>query len=299
MDLRQLRYFIALHEQRSFVRAADIIGITQPAFSRSIQSLEQELGCTLVDRASKDLRPTPEGYVVLQHALNLVKGAALLSSEVAQMNKLDAGELRLGCAPSCAARWVPDAVAAFLKAYPRVRVSVEVHNWERLGRQLNREEIEFFVGDVCAFDADTNVQIQLLKPRPLVLFCRAQHPLLATPKVSSQDLFDYPLAASVMTPQVRKLLAGLSGQSDFRPAVETNDLAMLSAIVQQSNAIGIVNEEAFQTHIATGVLACLPARSLPQDLAHLSARCGIVSRAGYRLSPAAKAMIQVLVELDG
>ena len=51
MDLRQLRYFIALNEYRSFVRGAEAMGITQPAFSRSIQGLEQEFGCVLVDRA--------------------------------------------------------------------------------------------------------------------------------------------------------------------------------------------------------------------------------------------------------
>lgn len=60
MDLRQLRYFIALTEHRSFVRAADAMGITQPAFSRSIQGLEQEFGCVLIDRGNKDLRPTPK-----------------------------------------------------------------------------------------------------------------------------------------------------------------------------------------------------------------------------------------------
>ena len=75
MDLRQLRYFIALNEHRSFVRAAEAMGITQPAFSRSIQGLEQEFGCVLVDRGNKDLRPTPEGQVVLQHAVRRQRGA--------------------------------------------------------------------------------------------------------------------------------------------------------------------------------------------------------------------------------
>ena len=121
MDLRQLRYFIALTEHRSFVRAADAMGITQPAFSRSIQGLEQEFGCVLVDRANKDLRPTPEGQVVLQHALRLVQGAAQLNSEVQQMTKLDAGELRFGCGPAPAVKLVPDAVAQFINAHPKVR----------------------------------------------------------------------------------------------------------------------------------------------------------------------------------
>lgn len=116
MDLRQLRYFIALAEHRSFVRAADAMGITQPAFSRSIQGLEQELGCQLVDRGSKDLRPTPEGQVVLQHALSLVQGSANLIHEIAQLNKLDAGELRFGSGrrrPSnwCRTRWPTSSTA--------------------------------------------------------------------------------------------------------------------------------------------------------------------------------------------
>ncbi len=121
MDLRQLRYFIALAEHRSFVRAADAMGITQPAFSRSIQGLEQELGCQLVDRGSKDLRPTPEGQVVLQHALSLVQGSANLIHEIAQLNKLDAGELRFGSGPAPAQQLVPDAVADFINRHPRCR----------------------------------------------------------------------------------------------------------------------------------------------------------------------------------
>ena len=102
MDLRQLRYFIALTEYRSFVRAAEAMGITQPAFSRAIQGLEHTFGCPLVDRASKALLPTPEGLVVLQHARRLVQGAAQLSNEVLQMTKLDAGELHFGSGPALA-----------------------------------------------------------------------------------------------------------------------------------------------------------------------------------------------------
>ncbi len=108
MDLRQLRYFIALNEHRSFVRAADAMGITQPAFSRSIQGLEQEFGCVLVEPRPQGPAPTPEGQVVLQHALSLVQGAALLSHEVTRMTKLDAGEVRFGS----------DAVAAVESGAP-------------------------------------------------------------------------------------------------------------------------------------------------------------------------------------
>ena len=151
MDLRQLRYIIALNDYRSFVRAADAMGITQPAFSRSIQSLEQEFGCQLVDRADKALRPTPEGEVLLAHARHLVQGAARLSSEVGQMTKLDAGRVRFGCGPSPAAAVLSQALTRFHRQRPGIQLHFVVDDWERLGRALNRDEIEFFIADIRRF----------------------------------------------------------------------------------------------------------------------------------------------------
>ncbi|MCY1402047.1 pca operon transcription factor PcaQ [compost metagenome] len=298
MDLRQLRYFIALTEYRSFVRAADAMGITQPAFSRSIQGLEQEFGCVLVDRGHKELRPTPEGQVVLQHALRLVQGAALLSSEVTQMTKLDAGELRFGCGPASAVKLVPAAVTQFIQAHPRVRTCFEVDNWEKLSRALVREEIEFFVADVRHFEADPNFQTQPLRPRRGLFFCRPGHPLLTKESLSTNDMFDYPLASTLIPPGVRKLLANLSGKTDFAPNIETEHLPALLEIVLHTDAIGISTEEAFGGNIASGRLAQLHWRNLPPNVESMSARCGIISRTGYRLTPAARAMIETLVSVD-
>ncbi|GFM79783.1 LysR family transcriptional regulator [Pseudomonas cichorii] len=298
MDLRQLRYFIALNEHRSFVRAADAMGITQPAFSRSIQGLEQEFGCVLVERANKDLRPTPEGHVVLQHALRLVQGAALLSSEVAQMTKLDAGEIRFGSGPAPAMRLIPEAMSRFIEAHPKVRAYLEVNNWEKLARSLAREEIEFFVADTRQFESDPNFQTRPLKARRGMFFCRAGHPLLSKESLSTNDMFDYPLGATLIPPGIRKGLANLSGRSDFTLHIETAHFPALMKIVQSSNVIGIGPQEALEHDIANGTLARLHWRNLPNELDSLSARYGIVSRAGFRLSPAARAMIEMIVEVD-
>jgi DNA-binding transcriptional LysR family regulator len=298
MDLRQLRYFIALNEHRSLVRAADAMGITQPAFSRSIQGLEQEFGCVLVDRANKDLRPTPEGQVVLQHALSLVQGAALLSHEVTRMTKLDAGEVRFGSDAVAAVNLVPQAMARFITAYPKVRSALQVDNWERLGRSLNREEIEFFIADVRHFEAEPNFQTQALKPRRSVFFCRAGHPLLAKDSLSTNDLFGYPLATPLIAPGIRKLLANLSGRIDFAPSIELEQFAALATIVRQSDAIGLGAEEAFVDAFASGELQVLHWRNLPPALDSLNNRCGVISRAGVRLSPAAKALIETLQAVE-
>ncbi|MFV3405663.1 MULTISPECIES: LysR family transcriptional regulator [Pseudomonas] len=298
MDLRQLRYFIALTEYRSFVRAAEAMGITQPAFSRAIQSLEHTLGCTLVDRGNKALPPTPEGQVVLQHARRLVQGAAQLNNDVLQMTKLDAGELHFGSGPALAARLVPEALQRFMASHPGIRSALLVDNAERLGQALRREQIEFFVDDIRPFEADPNFHTEPLSPRPGLFFCRPEHPLLAKESLSTNDLFNYPLACSLLAPGVRKRLANLSGRDDFTPHLQTEHLAVLRSVVLASDAIGSASEEAVADDLAGGRLVRLHWRNLPPGLEVLSVRCGIVSRSGYRLSPAARAMIDTLVSLD-
>nr|WP_241197784.1 LysR substrate-binding domain-containing protein [Pseudomonas chlororaphis] len=99
-------------------------------------------------------------------------------------------------------------------------------------------------------------------------------------------------------PGIRKLLANLSGRIDFSPTIQTEHFPALVKIVRQSNAIGVGTEEAFVEDIEQGSLALLHWRNLPQNIESMNARCGIVSRTGFRLSPAARKMIEVLVAVD-
>ncbi|QLF94340.1 LysR family transcriptional regulator [Pseudomonas sp. ABC1] len=298
MDLKQLRYLLALNEHRSFVRGADAMNITQPAFSRSIQNLEQELGCQLVDRRQKELPPTPEGQVVLQHARLLVQGARNLVNEVTQLKRLDAGELHFGCGPAPLQSLVPDAVAAFSTAHPGILVRLQVDNWERLGRSLIREELEFAVADSRHFSNDPTFNIQPLKRRDGVFFCRAGHPLLSKESLSTNDLFAYPLATPLLPPATRKQLASLSGLVDFSSTVQCEDQAALVRIVRQTDMLGIAGEEGIREHLQQGLLQALTFRNMPSNLETRGAHCAIISRNGYRLAPAAQEMITTLLRID-
>lgn len=173
-----------------------------------------------------------------------------------------------------------------------------VDNAERLGQALRREQIEFFVDDIRPFEADPNFHTEPLTPRPGLFFCRPGHPLLAKDSLSTNDLFAYPLASALLAPGVRKRLANLSGRSDFIPHLQTEHLAVLRSVVLASDAVGTASEEAVADDLASGRLVRLHWRNLPPALEVLSVRCGVVSRSGYRLSPAARAMIETLVGLD-
>ena len=142
MDLRQLRHLVALADYRSFGRAAEAINLSQPAFSRSIQTLERDLDCLLVERSSREFRLTGQGELVLQHARRLLAGSQALHNEITQYNGLTGGELRFGCGPYPAQLLVPEALAQFIQAHPAIRISFHQGDWEQLALWLREQQIE-------------------------------------------------------------------------------------------------------------------------------------------------------------
>ncbi|WAH58633.1 LysR family transcriptional regulator [Pseudomonas silvicola] len=298
IDLRQLRHLIALAEHRSFVAAAVAVNLSQSAFSRSIQALEHSVGCQLVDRGRKDLPPTKQGQVVLEHARRLVSGARQLSNEISQFNGLEAGELRFGCGPAPASGLVPAAVGSFIGRYPKARVQFHIDDWHSLSKRLLSEEFEFFVADTRQFEADPEYRTHRLRPRRWHFCCRVGHPLAQQEWVSAEQLLSYPMAATVRPPNLRKVLADLSGRPDFSPNVECESSFALLNVVLRSDAIGISGTYRDGGHGARGELVRLRVEGLDEQREELYTRYGIVSRAGYRLSPLAEAMIEEIKRVD-
>lgn len=235
--------------------------------------------------------------MVLQHALSLVQGSANLIHEIAQLNKLDAGELRFGSGPAPAQQLVPDAVADFINRHPRVQISLDVDNWKssaapapRRDRILRRRHPRLR-GRPELPDAPADPA-----PRPVLLPSATSAAGQGQPV--HQRPVQLPAGLDPDSPGIRKLLANLSGKIDFAANIRCENMHALIRIVRQTDAIGIASDETLRPYLQRGELQPLQWRNLPQNLDSLSARCGIISRSGYRLSAAAKAMIETLVELD-
>ena len=298
IDLRQLRHFIALAEQRSFVAGAQAVNLSQSAFSRSRQALEHSVGCPLVDRGRKDLAHTKQGQVLLEHARRLVSGARQMANEINQFNGLEAGEQHFGCGPAPASGLVPRAIGRFIGRYPKARVHFQVDDWQRLSKRLQDEEFEFFVADTRNFEADPAYITQRLRPRRWHFCCRAGHPLAGRHSVSAAELLSYPLAVTIRPPNLRKVLVQLSGRLDYAPNVECESPFSLMSVVLSSDAIGICGAYSDVFLYAKGDLVRVAVDELADDQDALYTRYGIVSRAAVRLSPLAQAMIDQIKALD-
>ncbi len=123
MDLKVVRYFIEIVDAGGFAKAAEKIHLTQPALSKSIRQLEQDLDLVLLERGKRgsQLRPTAAGEVVYRHGQELLNVRRNMLRELAAQRSLNSGELHLGLAPSAVPNSLLLSSPAFAAAIPRCR----------------------------------------------------------------------------------------------------------------------------------------------------------------------------------
>lgn len=293
MDIRHLRYFIALAEDRSFIKAADRVGITQSAFSRSIQTLEQGLGFRVVDRSRKELPLTGQGAIVLAHAREAVQVFARLNAELDTFSALASGELFFGCGPLPGFSWAPAAVSLFNQRYPGIELRFEVHTSGRVRRQLEREEFDFFIGSTRMFQGLSQFETQPLTTDRLAFFCHREHPLAGQPDVDGEAIAAYPLV-SFFVPQQESSEAIHPALTGFKSVIKVPHLSSVIDIVSQRKSIGLGSEQVLGDLFADGqfVRLALDHTSLP--MLNMQVQLGVVSLASRKLSTAAHAMITAL-----
>lgn len=296
MNLKQLSHFVALTEHRNFVKAAEACQITQPAFSRSIRSLEESLGFSLIDRYSgRNLQPTVEGERVLELARTVLENVARMASDTRDSDDLEPGILVLGCGPVPALDLVPQTVARFTNCHPQMRVRLEVENWQKLTRSLQRDEVEFIVASINRYALDPNYEVHPLQPQRLGFYCRKEHPLLHHDKSSARELFAYPVAISGAAKEQIAALAHLNNQN-VHIGVECDNTHSLLKICSLSDHIAVLPvsiERHLSEHSALTRIA-----NIKGNFETAYARYGVVTRRGHRLSRRGQRFIEYLAEID-
>jgi DNA-binding transcriptional LysR family regulator len=153
------------------------LSLTQPALTRSLQSLERDLGARLFDRDRTRVEPTPVGERLIERARLLVSQARSIEQDLQQMLGLEVGLLRIGAGPYPADLSVGSALGRFVKSHPQVMVDLSVADWPALTRRILASEIELAVADVGLAGQDERLVVELLGQHQAYLFCRRGHPL--------------------------------------------------------------------------------------------------------------------------
>ncbi len=301
IDLKRIRHLVLLSEELHFSRAAERANLSQTAFSRSIQSLEADLGVRLFDRDTRSVMLTAAGRQLLASGRELLGCAGRLLAEANHIAQAEGGELNFGAGMMAANLYLQDALTVLRKRLPKLVMKVEVNHWNQLVQRLEQDQIEFFVAYTCdpARQSDPRFDITPLPAVPASVFCRGDHPLIQHRSAPSrQQLLDYPWSSvlfdEIAPARLRELL-GLAEGTVAPLDLGCNDLQLLRGTTLGSDALLFTWRAWLEEDLRTGAIRDLGALLQP---GFPGGRCSIASaivcHAGRTLSPIARQAIELI-----
>ena len=175
MELRHLRYFLAVAEALNFTKAAALLRVAQPALSRRVQDLEDEIGVDLLKRSSRGVVLTAEGKVFLDKTRHILKLADESVEQVRSLARGEYGELHVGYAPAPTVEILPPALAAFQKTFPRVRVLLHDLSEQELMDGLRSGRLELAIMPRGPGSQSVGLEFEALRSYPLCVVVAPTH----------------------------------------------------------------------------------------------------------------------------
>jgi DNA-binding transcriptional LysR family regulator len=296
LKTRQLALLVHLDDERCLARAADTTGLTQPAASKLLRQIENTIGVKLFQRHSRGMAPTAYGEILVRHARTALAELGLAREEIAALRSGQSRKAAVGVVLDPKSNLVPMAVARMKQRHPDVLVSVESDSSRELIHKLLRGGLDIVVGrmhdSTCTQDL---VSEALAADEPHAVFAGPQHPLAGRKTLQLANLLDQPWILPPAGSLLRDKLSALFLQQGLplpSNIVETLAVPVIVSLLQQSNLVAALPEEAVQSTCKQGTLTML-IRNLPLAVGAF----GLITRRSHQLSPGAQLMLKTLREI--
>jgi DNA-binding transcriptional LysR family regulator len=229
LDLHRLRHIVTVAETRSFSRAAEILAITQPALSRSIATLEEDLGLRIFDRGRAGVFITQGGEDLVAGARRLLAQAQALEQSVLQSREAGSGTIKFGMAPLVASIFLPRLLAKIAAAYPDLILRPIVRKAEDLIAALSAGQVELCFIAATYLSALDHIGVDIIGTVPIGIFARAGHPLLGKAGLCANDLRGFPFAASAAE------FPGQRGEPPLIPSIVCDNYFLMKELMLTSD----------------------------------------------------------------
>jgi DNA-binding transcriptional LysR family regulator len=280
MTLVQLRHFVVLAELGAFVQAAKALYLTQPALTRSIQGLEDELGGRLFDRLGRRIALTPFGHEVLQRARRLVADADALKQTGKGLHAGLIGTLRIGLSSGPGALLSVPLMLHMSEHHPKLQLQISRGNTGVLVDALRDQRLDAAVLDVRSVRPAADLDIAQTFELAAGFLVRPDHPLrqLGRP-VQIDEVLAYPVASTPLSDEVARMLIGRYG-----PQANPDDMVTL-----RSDETRTIVEVARRSHAIVLTAHAAAEGLVPLDMAPplgATARFGLVTLSRRQEAPA-------------
>lgn len=240
MELRQLRYLIAVVQEANFTRAAEQVFVTQSALSQQIQALEQEVGAVLLERSRRGVRLTAAGEILVHHAQRIFLELEQARVALEELSGLQRGELRVGVVQTVNEYFMPSLVTAFVRQYPQVRLLVEELPADGIEARLEDGSLQIGLGFIPSTSA--HIASEHLFEEELVLIVRADHDLSQQTRLAVGTLDDVPMVMLSHTFCTRRLWEENARLAEAQPRIvmEMNTVSSILTVVEKTGLATIL-----------------------------------------------------------
>ena len=245
MELRHLRYYIAVADALNFTRAAEKLHVAQPALSKQVHDLEDEIGVDLFRRSQRGVTITAEGKLFLDEARRIVAAAEEAVKKTQALARGEFGELNIGYATTPTMEILPPALAAFQSAAPQVAVHLHDLAGNEICDGLRAGELEIGVSVRPREKTMHGLVFELLRTYSLSIAMSPKHPLAKSRSVSVASLLEHPLITYCKRDyeDYHTMLESVfhaHGRMP-KPALEVDGSNTLIAAVESGRGIAVVN----------------------------------------------------------
>jgi len=290
ITFRQLKVFSTVARHRSFTRAAEELGLSQPAVSMQVKQLENQLGVSLFENLGKKTYLTEAGREVYDYGRAIIRDLDEMATALANLEGLERGRLRIAVATT-ANYFVPTLLGQFCKRYPKITVSLDVTNRETLLKHLAENDADLVVMGKPPTEADT--EAAPFMDNPLVLVAPPDHPLAREKNIPLTRLTREVFLVREPGSGTRIAQERFFNQHDisFTPGMEVGSNEAIKQSVQAGLGLGLLSRDTLEMELTLGRLAVLDVQHFP-----IMRHWYVVHRRGKRLSAVAEAFKSFLLE---
>lgn len=289
MDLRHLRTLCAVVDHGSFSAAAESLGVSQPAVSAQMRSLEKEVGRRLLDRDARRPVPTEAGLLVYEQGRRMLDLADGLERQLDGFDDTVGGDLDFGSSTGPGELFLPSLCIRFHERFPEVRVRLHVDDTRGIGDRVLRDELE--LGIVGAARDQRGLEFSPLMRDELVLITPPDHALAERDGIALAELAELPVIMQQKGSGVRSVVEAAMRADGLAFAAEDARLELglqqsVKAAVLEGLGISIVSRLAVSREVADGRLAAVPLTG-----AGIAREFQVVRRAGRTPTRAGEAFL--------
>lgn len=294
MKLSQLRHLLAVAEAGTVRQAAKNVHRSQSSVTKSIQSLEQELGVELLHRASHGVTPTAIGKALIARATAIEAELRQARSEIETARGAGAGEIRLSASPTVAMGLLPRAIVGFKRTRAQVTFQIQEGSYPDVLPAVRTGELDFALCLVPGRPRDDELEFRILLRDQLTPAVRVGHPLASRGRLTVADLaklkLDWVIYRRSHTGRdIFEQMFLAAGHAPPRSTIECTSFACTLALVEASDCVTLVPAQLFAERRRNPAITALTLDS-PMPAWNVM----VISRAQHQLAPVCRAFLKHL-----